>query len=491
MKKPRVLYALKISFLVSILALSAGVLACATDEPEVVRILTLEGNIAPALRNNIASFTAETGIEVEVEGKPFSDIYATVLTDIASGANAYDAYVFAPQWIVDFADGLEDITSKVNADDAIEWEDIAPFFRDFSTQYQGRIYTVPVDGDFQMVYYRIDILDSLGLDPPNTWEDYINIARAADGRDTDGDGTDEYGSCIAKKPSAQSYWMFISVASAFLQTQGTAQGAFFSTDDMTPLYNNPAVAEALRIYKDSTQYGPPDELNLDVGDTRGLFTSGRCALSIDWGDIGTQAIGEGSLVNGKTGAVILPGSSTVWNRETSRMETCNSTLCPHADSSNVNHAPFAAFGGWSGAINASAPNANKDAAYQFLSWVSRPANANVDVTNGATGFNPYRVSQFDSTTLWENAGMTRAAAENYLGAIGASLDSPNLVLDLRVPQNNFYQQVILDAELSKYLAGNQDEQTTMANIERAWEEKTEELGRDSQLDIYKDTLGAN
>ena len=282
MKKPRVLYALKISFLVSILALSAGVLACATDEPEVVRILTLEGNIAPALRNNIASFTAETGIEVEVEGKPFSDIYATVLTDIASGANAYDAYVFAPQWIVDFADGLEDITSKVNADDAIEWEDIAPFFRDFSTQYQGRIYTVPVDGDFQMVYYRIDILDSLGLDPPNTWEDYINIARAADGRDTDGDGTDEYGSCIAKKPSAQSYWMFISVASAFLQTQGTAQGAFFSTDDMTPLYNNPAVAEALRIYKDSTQYGPPDELNLDVGDTRGLFTSGRCALSIDW-----------------------------------------------------------------------------------------------------------------------------------------------------------------------------------------------------------------
>ena len=87
--------------------------------------------------------------------------------------------------------------------------------------------------------------------------------------------------------------------------------------------------------------------------------------------------------------------------------------------------------------------------------------------------------------------MTRAAAENYLGAIGASLDSPNLVLDLRVPQNNFYQQVILDAELSKYLAGNQDEQTTMANIERAWEEKTEELGRDSQLDIYKDTLGAN
>ena len=36
----------------------------------------------------------------------------------------------------------------------------------------------------------------------------------------------------------------------------------------------------------------------------------------------------------------------------------------------VNHAPFAAFGGWSGAINAAKDQKVKDAAYAFLSYMS-------------------------------------------------------------------------------------------------------------------------
>ena len=61
----------------------------------------------------------------------------------------------------------------------------------------------------------------------------------------------------------------------------------------------------------------------------------------------------------------------------------------------VNHAPFAAFGGWSGAINAKAEGPKvKDAAYAFLSYMAQPEQSNVDVTIGATGFNPYRTSQF-------------------------------------------------------------------------------------------------
>ena len=87
--------------------------------------------------------------------------------------------------------------------------------------------------------------------------------------------------------------------------------------------------------------------------------------------------------------------------------------------------------------------------------------------------------------------MTREAADLYLGAIGDSLNSPNLVLDLRVPSNNYYQQTILDTQLSLFLAGNQSVDVTMQNIESAWEERTEELGRQNQLDAYRATLGLN
>ena len=64
-------------------------------------------------------------------------------------------------------------------------------------------------------------------------------------------------------------------------------------------------ALALSTYKKTLAVGAPDELNQGVGDTRGAFTTGRCALSLDWGDIGTLALG--TYAQDKTGAVITPG----------------------------------------------------------------------------------------------------------------------------------------------------------------------------------------
>ena len=69
-----------------------------------------------------------------------------------------------------------------------------------------------------------------------------------------------------------------------------AQGAFFDTKDMKPLIDNEAFRKALDFLKESGKYGPPDELNLDVSDTRPLFVSGKCALNLDWGDVGVLAI---------------------------------------------------------------------------------------------------------------------------------------------------------------------------------------------------------
>ena len=98
---------------------------------------------------------------------------------------------------------------------------------------------------------------------------------------------------------------------------GTGQGIFFDTDDMTPLVNNKAWAKAFEFYKESGKYGPPEELNHDIGDTRAAMMSGRCALAIDWGDIGPLSIDETtSKVKDLVGAVISPGSSQVLDRET-------------------------------------------------------------------------------------------------------------------------------------------------------------------------------
>lgn len=471
---------------------ATGAAAAGEFDGVTVNVMTFTGpQIAEPLQRRAPDFEKLTGAKINVITVPFSDLYTKLLTDWSSGTNSVDAAVFAPQWMGDYISGgfLEDISDRVANDKNLDWNDIAPFFRDFSAKYNGKTYLIPLDGDFHMMYYRSDVFKDAGLKPPETWDDYLAAAKALHGKDMNGDGTPDYGSCISKKRNAQAYWFITSIAGGYIQSQGTSQGVFFNTDDMAPLVNNEAFGKALDVLAETTKYGPPNEINLDVGDTRGLFTSGRCALSLDWGDIGTLAIDPASSkVIDKVGSAILPGSTEVLNRDTGKLEACTADTCPYAVN-GVNHAPFAAFGGWSGGINANASDKVKNAAYAFFSYMSAPAQSNVDVTIGKTGFNPYRISQFKNLDNWTKAGMSEAAAKDYLGAIEASLNSPNMILDLRIPENQKYQQVVEDEAVSRFLAGEIDKAATMQSIESGWNDLTDQIGRDEQLAAYRATLG--
>ena len=457
-----------------------------------VNVLTFVGpQVAEPLQRRGPDFTALTGAKINVITVPNSDLYQKALTDMATGTNSYDAFLFAPSWIVDFAPAgyLEDLTDRVNADAALEWDDVAPFFREFNS-YQGSVYSIPLDGDFHMLYYRTDVLEAAGLEPPKTWDDYLTVASTLHGQDMNGDGEGDYGSCISKARAQQAYWWVFTIASPYLQSQGTTEGAFFDLNTMEPLVNNDAFKRALEIYNESTSYGPPDELNLGLGDIRGLFLSGRCAMALDWGDIGSLAIDpENSQVQGKTGALITPGTREVLDRTTGQLVTCDEQTCPYAVD-GVNYAPYASFGGWAGAVNAAADPTVKDAAYAFFSYMAQPAQANVDVTIGKTGYNPYRLSQFLNRQTWVEAGFSPEAASAYLGAIEDSLNSPNMVIDLRIPMNQQYIQVELDRIIAQYLAGELDTDQAAQEIFDVWESITEEAGREQQLEIYLATLGA-
>jgi multiple sugar transport system substrate-binding protein len=189
----------------------------------------------------------------------------------------------------------------------------------------------------------------------------------------------------------------------------------------------------------------------------------------------------------QVGSAILPGTNQVLDRASGKLVACDKTTCPYADDQGVNHAPYAAYGGWSCAINNNSKA--KDAAYAFCSYMSQPAQSSVDVTIGRTGFNPYRKSHFQNLGPWIHSGMNEAMAKDYLGAIQNSLNSPNMMLDLRIPQNQYYQQVVLDQAIAQYLAGELTEDQAVKQIVDGWNKKTDELGRDKQLAAYKATLG--
>ncbi|MEC7437712.1 MAG: ABC transporter substrate-binding protein, partial [Pseudomonadota bacterium] len=149
-----------------------------------------------------------------------------------------------------------------------------------------------------------------------------------------------------------------------------------------------------------------------------------------------------------------------------------------------------AFGGWAGAVNKGADQKTKDAAYAFLSYMNQSAQSSVDVTIGATGYNPYRLSQLSSPDLFVKAGMPKALAENYIGAINGALNSLNMASDMKIPGAQKYTSVVLDTELARYLAGEISVDEALENIEEGWEEVTEDFGRDEQIAAQALALGS-
>ena len=195
-----------------------------------------------------------------------------------------------------------------------------------------------------------------------------------------------------------------------------------------------------------------------------------------------------SKVKNKTGVSILPGSTEVLNRKTNQLERCNSTLCPFAIG-DINYAPYAAFGGWVGSINRASSAGKKKLAYEYLSYVAQPLQSNEDVTKGATGMNPYRTSQLVNQQSWLKQGMSENTLRFYLGSISKTVNNANIILDLRIFENNRYFRDILDTEVAKYLRHSQTVDQTVENIETGWNKLTDEIGRNKQLKAYRASLG--
>ena len=210
-----------------------------------------------------------TGAKIVVNEVPFAEIFQKIQTDWTTGTNSIDVGVFAAGWGVelDARRPARRHGSLCRQGRQARPERHRSLFPRLRQKIGGKTKLLMVDGDFQMVYYRKDVLEKNGLQPPKTWEDYLAVASKIHGQDMNGDGQPDYGSCIFKKRNAQSYFAIQTVAAALVQTQGTAQGFHFDAKTMKPLVNNEAWKKAFELYKETGKYGPPEELNMDIGDT--------------------------------------------------------------------------------------------------------------------------------------------------------------------------------------------------------------------------------
>ncbi len=116
------------------------------------------------------SFTPETGIAINLK---LADSSA-VLTAVAAG-NGPDILISAGQGEpVNYA-------LRNAAEDLTQFEDYEEVFSRFHESayvpylYEDGIYAVPETQNYNVLFYRKDILDELGLEVPQTWEDLENM----------------------------------------------------------------------------------------------------------------------------------------------------------------------------------------------------------------------------------------------------------------------------------------------------------------------------
>lgn len=433
-----------------------------------------------------------TGAKVKLVTAPWGELYPKMYSSFALGEALFDVVITPAAWLPDFAEAgfLAPLDDLIRADPSIAWKDILPVYRERIVSWGGKVYAVPVDGDCHIFYYRKDALENpeyqaqfkakYGYDlpvPPRTWKQVRDIAEFFHGWDWDGDGIMNYGVVEPRRYAGQADWCFFSRTVGYVALPGQPGGQFFDPATMKPRINSPGHVRALEDYVEIMKFGVPGMINMDSGEVRSVFASGIAAMAIDWGDIGViSEVSEESRVRGKVGYAVLPGSYEVWDFAQGQWVTLD----------EPNQAGYLAFGGWVAAIDKNSPHI--EAAYDFISYLSRPENSYISVTTSETGYNPYRASHFEKLAGWIGFGFEAQAAEAYLKAIKDTIDHPNVQPDLRIPGAARYFEA-LDAHLALVVAGEMTPKEALDKVATIWEQITDELGRDKQLRAYRLSLG--
>ena len=184
-----------------------------------------------------------------------------------------------------------------------------------------------------------------------------------------------------------------------------------------------------------------------------------------------------SVVGDVVGFDTIPGSDEVYNSKTGEWEQ------------TPNEAPNMAYIGWGVYVMA---RVDGDEKKHKAAWSAAAHLGGKDLSLWASaypsGFQPYRQSHFNFDE-WEEAGYDRAFIEDYLGSNADSYNHPNAAIEPRIPGIFQYYSVAED-ELAKGFAGQYGSaQETADAIAAAWEKITDQIGRDSQIALYKASIG--
>ncbi|SOH94893.1 multiple sugar transport system substrate-binding protein/sorbitol/mannitol transport system substrate-binding protein [Monaibacterium marinum] len=221
------------------------------------------------------------------------------------------------------------------ADDAdYNLDDIFPLVRN-GLSADGNLFAVPLYSETSFTFYRTDLFEAAGIEPPTEQITYTRFAQIAAALHDPENGV--YGTCLRGKAG----W---GENMAFVGTLANAFGGRWLDEDWNPQLDSPEWHNAITYYVDLLNAsGPPDSFTNGHLENRALFADGRCATWID----ATSA----------AGAIRNPEFSSV-------ADVTDFFQAPMQETSNGT-GWF-----WSWALAIPETSQNKDVAKDFLKWAT-------------------------------------------------------------------------------------------------------------------------
>ena len=435
-------------------------------------------------RGFLKPWEAYTGAKINWIDLAQGDYNARLQQSIATGTVDFD--------IIEMGAPFEgDVLGKGLASEMPEWvkeqidmDDYVDYLKAPVGTWGGKTYRVSIDGDCHTFAYRKDYFGPgsiTGRDVPTTWQEINEISKELIGKEDPLTGLPAHGYLDPLKGWGGFGFYFLENRASAYAKHPNSPAWLFEPDTMKPMVNNPAWVQAIQDVMDLIEAGayPTDQINADPGTTAfQQFLAGTGSMLSWWGDVGSSArTSDTSVVGDVVGFGINPASDRVYNAKAGAWEETR------------NEAPNMAYIGWGVYVMA---RVDGDEKKKKAAWSAAAHLGGKDLSLWASaypsGFQPYRNSHFQYEE-WEEAGYDREYVEDYLGSNADSYNHPNAAIEPRIPGIFQYYSVAED-ELAKGYAGQYSSaQETADAIAAAWEKITDQIGRDSQISVYKASLG--
>jgi multiple sugar transport system substrate-binding protein len=288
--------------LLTVLLLAPGV---AQSDQEPIRILINDSPWFRGFEAVVDMYEAETGNRVELEVTPYGGVLERARNAVRGGESPYDLVNLDSQWTIEFYSGgfltpLTDIDAGFRLpDEVFEYGDSYYWNaeRNWRTSDGGQLMAFPPNANVQLFFYRSDLYDEAGLEPPETWAD---VRAACDLLQ----GPELYGMVMrTERGNAIRFdWM------PFMLGHGARIVADPENGDFTVTVNSPESKEALDLFAElANECGPPNVGAIGQGDVIQLLATGRAlqglAVVAAWPSLNDP---ERSAVVGRLASVVMP-----------------------------------------------------------------------------------------------------------------------------------------------------------------------------------------